>query len=192
MPRPKEFQPDEAVDRAKILFWKKGYEATSVQDLVKALRVSRGSLYGTFGDKRTLFLAALDRYVEQDIGPSMRVLRNSTAAGRERIQAFFDSVIRAIEDRGDRRGCLLCNTAVELAASDKAVAERVKAALERIGAAFAVALASDPTLPAEPERRDRRVYFLTSTMLGLYVMAKSGATPDALRAIVRVAMRGLP
>jgi TetR/AcrR family transcriptional repressor of nem operon len=192
MARPKEFLPDEAVDRAKLLFWKKGYGATSVQDLVKSLRINRGSLYGTFRDKRALFVAALDRYTEQDIGASLRVLRTSTAAGRERIQAFFDAVIRGIEDRGDRRGCLLCNTAVDEAARDAAIAEHVKAGLERIEAAFAVALASDPTLPTEPERRDRRVYFLTSTLMGIYVMTRAGATPEVLRGIVRVAMRGLP
>lgn len=192
MARPKEFLPDEAVDRAKTLFWRKGYEATSVQDLVKALRINRGSLYGTFRDKRALFLAALDRYNEQDIGAALRILHGSQVAGRERIQAFFDAVIKTIVDRGDRRGCLLCNTAIEVAPHDAVIAEHVRAGLGRIEAAFAAALAADPTLPTEPERRGRRVYFLTSTLMGLYVMAKAGATPEILRGIVRVAMRGLP
>ncbi len=191
MARPKAFDPDEALERAKALFWRKGYEATSIHDLVQALHINRGSLYATFRDKRTLFLAALDRYTEREIGAAARILRNSQAPGRERIQALFDTVIRGVEERGDRRGCFLCNTAVELAPVDPEIERRVGAAIDHLQAAFAVALAADPTVPTEPERRDRRAAFLTATLMGIYVMAKAGATPEALRGAVRVAMRGL-
>jgi TetR/AcrR family transcriptional repressor of nem operon len=191
MARHKAFDPEDTLARAVALFWRKGYEATSVADLVEALGVNRGSLYGTFHDKRTLFLAALEHYDEREIGALTRHLRNTPGPGRERIQSLFDEIIRGVEERGDRRGCLVCNTAVELAASDIEVGRRIKASQDRLTAAFSVALAADPGFPSASERRDRRAHFLTSTLMGLYVMARAGASPDTLRGIVRVAMRGL-
>lgn len=191
MARRKAFQPDEALDSALALFWRKGYEATSVADLVEALGVNRGSLYTTFKDKRSLYLAALERYDEREVGAWVRHLRNAQGPGRERIQSLFDQRIRAVEERGDRRGCLICNAAVEVAPFDSEVERQVKASHERLAAAFSVALAADPGVPTEPERRDRRAHFLTATLMGLHVMAKAGASPETLRGIVRVAMRGL-
>ena len=191
MARPKAFDPEEILQRATALFWRKGYEATSVADLVEALGINRGSLYGTFKDKHALFLAALERYDEREIGATVRHLRNTPGPGRERIQSLFDNIIRGIEERGDRRGCLICNTAVELAATDSEVEQHVKRSHERLTGAFSVALAADPGYPTEPERRDRRAHFLTATFMGVHVMAKAGATPDTLRGIVRIAMRGL-
>ena len=64
MARPKQFDRDEALERAMAVFWRRGYEGTSVRDLVEHMGINRGSLYDTFGDKRTLFLAAVDRYLE--------------------------------------------------------------------------------------------------------------------------------
>lgn len=191
MARPKAYDPEEALARATALFWRKGYEGTSVADLVSALGINRGSLYGTFKDKHALFLAALERYDEREIGAAVRHLRNTVGPGRERIQSLFDNVIRNVEERGDRRGCLVCNSAVELAATDGEVERLVKRSHERLTGAFSVALAADPGYPTEPERRDRRAHFLTATLMAVHVMAKAGATPDTLRGIVRIAMRGL-
>lgn len=191
MARPKAYDPEEVLERAMALFWRKGYEATSVADLVEALGINRGSLYGTFKDKRALFLAALERYDEREIGATVRHLRNTEGPGRERIQALFDNVIRGVEERGDRRGDLVCNTAVELAAADPEIARYVQRSHERLTGAFSVALAADPGYPTEPERRDRRAHFLTATLMAVHVMSKAGATPDTLRGIVRIAMRGL-
>lgn len=191
MARPKAFDPEDILDRATALFWRKGYEATSVADLVEALGINRGSLYGTFKDKHALFLSALERYDECEIGATVRHLRNTPGPGRERIQTMFDNVIRGVEERGDRRGCLICNTAVEQAATDFEIERRVKASHERLTGAFSMALAADPGYPSEPERRDRRAHFLTATLMGVHVMARAGATPDTLRGIVRIAMRGL-
>lgn len=191
MARPKAYDPEEALHRATALFWRKGYEGTSVADLVSGLGINRGSLYGTFKDKHALFLAALERYDEREIGAAVRHLRNTVGPGRERIQSLFDNVIRNVEERGDRRGCLVCNSAVELAATDGEVERLVKRSHERLTGAFSVALAADPGYPTEPERRDRRAHFLTATLMAVHVMAKAGATPDTLRGIVRIAMRGL-
>ncbi|MGH7002324.1 MAG: TetR/AcrR family transcriptional regulator [Alphaproteobacteria bacterium] len=191
MARPKAFNPEEALERATALFWRKGYAGASVADLVEALGVNRGSLYGAFKDKRALFLAAIERYDECEIGATVRHLRNTEGPGRDRIQSLFDGFIRNIEERGDRRGCLVCNTAVEVGGTDSAIEHHVKAVHERLAAAFSVALAADPGFPSEPERRDRRAHFLTATLMGFHVMARAGAAPETLRGVVRIAMRGL-
>jgi TetR/AcrR family transcriptional repressor of nem operon len=191
MARPRAFDPEQALDRAKHLFWRKGYEGTSVDDLVRTLGINRGSLYGTFQDKRSLFLAALDRYEQEEVGAALRILRNGTLPGRERIQALFDQVIRTVEERGDRRGCLLCNTAVELAPGDAEMERRVKASMEQLQDAFAAALAADPAVPTESVRRGRRAAFLTAALMGVHVMAKAGTDPEVLRGVVRTALRAL-
>jgi TetR/AcrR family transcriptional repressor of nem operon len=189
MARPRAFDPEEALDRAKHLFWRKGYEATSVDDLVRALGINRGSLYGTFQDKRSLFLAALDRYENEEVAAALRILRAPELSGRQRIELLFEQVIRAIEERGDRRGCLLCNTAVELATDDAEMKQRVNAGLDQLQRAFSAALAGDPARSAESNRG--AAAFLTAALMGVHVMAKAGADAETLRGAVRTAMRAL-
>ena len=80
MPRPKEFNPDDAIEKAMQVFWHKGYEATSMEDLLSAMDLNRGSLYDTFGDKRQLFLKVMDRYCTRFVGEKFSSPR-STRAG---------------------------------------------------------------------------------------------------------------
>ena len=105
MARPREFDVDEALDRATALFWTRGYEATSVQDLVDALGVNRASLYGTFGDKAQLFAAVLERYGRQ-VNEVIADALAPPASGAEAIGAWFRALIEmATQPRGPR-GCL--------------------------------------------------------------------------------------
>jgi TetR/AcrR family transcriptional repressor of nem operon len=106
MARPKEFDPDQALDRAVELFWRKGYEATSIQDLVEALGINRSSLYGTFGDKHALYLAAIDRYCEDVVAPRVAEL-DQAASPRAAIRQLFLSLPTRATRRRERRGCLL-------------------------------------------------------------------------------------
>ena len=113
MARPREFDVDEALDRATELFWTRGYEATSVQDLVDALGVNRASLYATFGDKGQLFAAVLRRYGEQVSDALLEALA-PPAAGAEAVRAWFKVLIeKATQPRGPR-GCLLLNAVSRL------------------------------------------------------------------------------
>src|SRR5438270_10929061 len=103
MARAKEFDYDEALESATRVFWEKGYEATSIQDLVAATGVNRASLYETFGDKRELFRKALERFrCAQE--KSFEQLMQDHPAGLERVRAFFRKVAR--ESLCDTRGCL--------------------------------------------------------------------------------------
>ena len=94
MARTKAFDRDAVLDRAMDLFWKQGFEATSVQQLVEVTGINRGSMYDTFGDKRELFIQALTRYADKSAMKRLEIL-NGTDKPLEGIRAFFDSIIAA-------------------------------------------------------------------------------------------------
>jgi len=112
MALPKAFDRDDVLDKATQVFWLKGYEATSIQDLVEATGINRGSLYNTFTDKAGLFGAVLGRYTDRS---SARALVANAEAGppRATIEAFFADLVDIGAADPERRGCLLTNTAVE-------------------------------------------------------------------------------
>jgi len=139
MPRPKQFDPDKILDQAMRLFWQKGYEATSIQDLVETLGVNRFSLYDSFGDKRSLFLRSLERYTDQVFARSLIELEASEL-GLVAIENYFATLARFAGSSGSRRGCLLVNTAVEQASHDRATHTYVKDQYERVEQAFKGAL----------------------------------------------------
>ena len=122
MVRHKEFDPDEAVAEAMTLFWERGYEATSVQDLVERTGVGRRSMYDTFGDKHSLYLKALDHYIGL-AEESYRRLAASAADGLAAIRSLFDILLGG--DPDDCRGCLVVNSATELGPSDSDTSERL-------------------------------------------------------------------
>src|SRR6185369_5177291 len=135
MARPREFDPDAALARAMDAFWATGYEGTSLADLVAATGLNKGSLYAAFGDKRRLYLAAIERYEREGIDRTVAALRDAEDPSTA-IAAVFDSAIAAVE-RHDRRGCLLCNASVDRAPYDPAVERRVLSALARLQRALA-------------------------------------------------------
>src|SRR5581483_7587401 len=92
MARPREFDIDEALERAMAVFWAKGYEGASLQDLLKAMRIARGSLYKAFHDKRHIYLAALDHYDRTVVEENVERLRDGQGGdGARRIRRFLDS-----------------------------------------------------------------------------------------------------
>jgi TetR/AcrR family transcriptional repressor of nem operon len=95
------------------LFWEKGYEATSVQDLVEGMGINRFSLYDTFGSKHDLFLKALDRYRDQVVTGALQAMEESDG-GLTLIRRYFDSMLRFVGSRHGWKGCLMTNSAVEL------------------------------------------------------------------------------
>jgi TetR/AcrR family transcriptional regulator, transcriptional repressor for nem operon len=117
MSRTKEFQPDQAVHKAMLLFWKQGYEATSMQTLTDTIDLSRSSLYDTFGDKHALFIRALDMYRDHMVTRMRRSL--GTAPLHEVVAALFDTFID--DEKGHERGCFMVNSVAELAPHDEMV-----------------------------------------------------------------------
>jgi TetR/AcrR family transcriptional regulator, transcriptional repressor for nem operon len=112
MPRPKNFKKEEVLQKAKELFWQKGFEATSIQDLVEHLGINKQSLYDTFGDKQTLYLSALNNYrLENELW--LNSLNLSNGSVKESFKLLFESVITGVCDDSERKGCFLTNATVE-------------------------------------------------------------------------------
>src|SRR5260370_8363930 len=148
MPRPKEFDREDALDRAMGVFWSKGYAATSVEDLVAYMGIQRGSLYGTFGDKRTLFLTALDRY-QRVVARELFEALETPGSGIEAIRRFFRLRVEGSLDRSRPYGCLVTNSAVELSRSDRGAAAQAGDPLAKLAAPFPPPLPPPPP-PATP------------------------------------------
>jgi TetR/AcrR family transcriptional repressor of nem operon len=192
MSRPKEFDRQEVLDRAIDAFWKRGYEATSVQDLVDSMGINRGSIYATFGDKHQLFLEALDRYEEVFHTKMLEALHGSKSP-RKGIERVFDTVIRECACDSGKRGCLLTNTAVELSGHDEETAQKVQLNMARLEAAFEQSLSSAKQQGEISNRRNTKALarFLTSTLQGLRVMSKVRPDRSALRDVVEVTISAL-
>lgn len=124
MARPREFDEDAVVAAAGDLFWSAGYAATSIEDLVVATGLSRGSLYGAFADKHRLYLRALDRYCAETLERFRDALRGPEVGALERLTRHV--VGTAASCGGNTRGCFLAGATAERAGTDEGVAERAR------------------------------------------------------------------
>ncbi len=139
MARTREFDPDQALDQAMALFWRKGYAATSMDDLVEETDVSRYGLYGVFGNKRELYRKALRRYSEQ-LGAQFLGDLLKPDASLPQIQHAFARLTALASSELGRRGCMLCNTATEVGAHDEEIAKEVRQLYDRVTRVFERAL----------------------------------------------------
>ena len=190
--RPKEFERDVVLDRAMHVFWSRGYEATSIQHLVDRMGIQRGSLYDTFGGKRALFLAAIDRY-DHVVTARLLAALDETASGTDAIRKFFRLKVELGAEPRRPRGCLVTNSAAELASRDRGTATRVGAVLAKIEAAFHRAVVRAQKAGEIDRTRDPRALarFLTSSAQGLSVMAKTFPEPALLDDVVTVVLAAL-
>ena len=191
MPWEKQFDRKEALDKALQAFWSRGYEPTSMQDLVDCTDVNRGSLYATFGDKRALFLEALKAYDEGR--RQMLAAFEARFPPREAIRQVFLAFTTEISERGGNRGCFLTNTALELAAHDAEIRHIVSNAQEDVEAFFARMIKKgkakgDIAAHVKPAETARG---LLSSLLGVLVLTRSRPDRQLLQAIVEDAMRRL-
>jgi AcrR family transcriptional regulator len=126
--RPREFDVDQALDKAIGTFSENGYSATSLGKLTAAMEIAEGSLYKAFRDKRGVFLAAFERYVMLRSELLTRALA-STRTGRDKVRALLTLYAESSHGTTGRRGCLVVGSAVDLASSDPDMAKRVTAVL---------------------------------------------------------------
>ena len=124
MPWEKNFDANEALTKAMHAFWSRGYEATSISDLVECMGINRGSLYATFGDKRSLFIQSLRQYSAVHLHEWIAALTKAHGPRRAIISAF-DRAVASVVKGGSRDGCFLINTALELSPHDEQVSEIV-------------------------------------------------------------------
>jgi TetR/AcrR family transcriptional repressor of nem operon len=192
MARPKSFDREQVLDRAMSVFWRKGYAATSVRDLVEVTGLNPGSLYDTFDDKHGLFLESVARYRRTVVARRLRELEGPGPA-LDRIEAFFEDVIRFSLGEGRLLGCLMTNSAIELAPRDRDAAAAVAANFTEIEAAFRRVLrrAQEAGEIAAGRPVEDLARYLTSGLQGLRVMAKAQPNEAAMRAVVRLMLAAL-
>jgi TetR/AcrR family transcriptional repressor of nem operon len=135
MARPREFEEGAVLDAAVQRFWSRGFEATSMRDLAGAMGITGASLYNAFGDKRALYRRALDHYVESTVADRMRRIEGHVPP-RAAITAFFDEIIERSLNDPQRKGCMLVNSALELAPHDPEFRQEVTEVTGRIEAFF--------------------------------------------------------
>jgi TetR/AcrR family transcriptional repressor of nem operon len=188
MVRPREFDRDEALDRATRVFWAKGYASTTTEDLLVAMNIGRQSLYNAFGDKRKLYLEALERYQKESVAGHLERLSNNTSPLRG-IESLLLGLIA--EDDGIRAlGCMGVNAVSEFGAADTelarlsgGVAPRLfKCLSERIREGQACG-ELDPDIDAR-----EAAAFLQMAMTGIQLGARAGGDVKSLRAHVRFAI----
>lgn len=129
MSRPREFETGEVLQRAMMAFWRGGYQGTGMQDLVESTGINRASLYGAFGNKQQLFLSALNRYTEICLG-RLRASLESASTPIAGIRRMLDDFMAGTSEA--QRGCLLYNTALEVASHDEEIRNQVENGLKRI------------------------------------------------------------
>lgn len=193
MPRPRQFEPNHVLEKAMQRFWERGYRATSVEDLVKATGVHPGSLYGAFrGGKRALFLGSLERYSKLVVPQKLGELEGPDASIAQ-IRAYFDGLVEDLLTPEGRQGCLLVNSAIELAAQDGEVAAVVRGHHLRLERSFTAALRTARRRHEIPTSVDplgaARLFVATSQ--GLMVIGKTNPDEEVLRVIVANAFTGL-
>lgn len=192
MARTKEFDPDEVLQAALELFWERGYETTSMADLVAHLGVARASLYATFGSKRDLYLKALDRYRDQT---DPRVVERLSQPGPvlPAVRALLTSYAEESLSDERRRGCMIVNAAVEGMAGDAGVAHRVEGSwtcLESVLASALTRARAQGELPADRDPREL-AGFLLVMLQGLRVVGRGRPDPVRVRGAVERAMAAL-
>ncbi len=186
MARPRQFDPEEVLDRSMHAFWERGYRETSVDDLVSATGVRAGSLYHAFpGGKHGLFLEALERYSDLVVHEKLGALERP-GAGLAELRAYFDGLVDDLTLPEGRVGCLMVNSTVELAAVDSEVGEMVREHMRRLERNAQRALRNAKRRGEVPPEVDPRAKAtqLMATGMGLMVVGKTDPGRKVLETIV--------
>ncbi len=190
--RTRQFDVEEALDRALEVFWAHGYEGARLPELTRAMGINRPSLYAAFGNKEQLFRKALDRYLAGPMSFLTEALNKPTA--RDVVEAIFSGFLRMQRNRDKPRGCLAVSGA--LACGEQA--EVVRRELAKLRQAAVTALrgrfeqaAQDGDLAADADCATLARYVAT-VLNGLAVQSASGATEKELRLVSAQAMKAWP
>ena len=187
--RPREFVLEEVLDKALTLFSERGYHATSVDDLKSAIGLTTGSIYKAFGDKRTLFLAALDRYVATRQERLLQQISHGKS-GYQKLEIMLRFYVGSAIGADGARGCMVVGTATDLSSLDQEFADKVTAAFTRNESMLKQMLLlgkQDGSLRADIEV-DAAAYFLLCLLQGMRVVGKVGASREKMMAVVDQAL----
>lgn len=184
MPWVKDFDVDAAVDRAKEVFWAKGYEATSMADLTKAMQINKGSLYNAFGNKKALFTRALLKYDRENRQATLKQLE-AMEEPVTAIRTLFDGLVAESQTDKERKGCLLVNTALDLPNQSEEVQRMVTSALEEFEQFFVRMIERAQARGEVSEKLDagEAAKSLLTQVVGLRVLARGVFDSQSLKAI---------
>jgi len=191
MGRRLEFEPSEAVQKAMMVFWQKGYERTSVADIEAGTGVGRKSLYRTFRDKKELFIAALGNYrvfmVQENLAPLLK-----TGADLSDVETLLNKLSSLGGTPQGGMGCLICNTAVELGNDMPEAARHVEMYFGQIRAAMLNALegaVAKGQIVLADEELPREANFLLGIVQSLCMLGRSGSSRETLEDVARCALK---
>ncbi|MCX4544891.1 TetR/AcrR family transcriptional regulator [Streptomyces sp. NBC_01565] len=185
MGRPKQFDPDAAVEQAMQVFWRKGYAASTPQDLVDALGIGKGSLYNAFGSKHALFELALRRYRDSQALALVELLEEPGPV-KARLRRTLELLAEMDLADPDRRGCLAVNTAAELAGTDEVATGLVRRMFDRTEGAFRALIEEGQRSGEIAPGRDPAALgsMLLNTVVGLRLMARVAEGPGRLTRVI--------
>jgi AcrR family transcriptional regulator len=191
--RPRSFDREQALERAMLVFWKHGYEATSLNDLTRAMGINPPSLYAAFGDKEQLFLAAIEKY---RCGPGARAggILTEAPTAREAIARLLHSTVTELSNRAHPPGCMVITSAVNCG-DDSARVQRVLAEFRaQSEAALTARIAhgiAGGELPADSDAAGLAAFYMT-VIEGMSLQSRDGVGRARLAAIAEAAMRAWP
>lgn len=192
MARQRQFDQRDVLERALPVFWRTGYSATSIGDIVTATGVNRYGLYSAFGEKHELFVQVMDHYSKKNIdfllGPMER-----QSAGMKEIDRYFTLLTESIPSPGERLGCLIGNASIELVKPHEHIAHRIQQHFERMRRAFENALQGayaerTEVLPSVPKLAD----YLVGIAMGYLLCSKAGLSDERIRNFVESSLELLP
>lgn len=193
MGRPRKFDENQVLESVREQFWNRGYAATSVQDLMGATGLGKGSLYGAFGDKRQLFLQVLDSYRDEQLN-SVRTILTGPGTAMERLTCFIEGAAKGFTEDPQRRGCFMVNSTSELHSQEPDVASRARTTYQAVEDLLIACVKEaqreevlDPDV--DPQALGRLLLAVTQ---GIEFLAKTNMDGSALLQIGRVALSQLP
>ena len=184
----KQFNVDYVLDKAMEVFWQKGYEGTSVQDLTKATGLGRGSLYGAFGDKEQLFITVLDRYADKFQEEIVKQLDNRDPYVA--LVGMFEIMIKRMSNPSYPRGCLNTNTSVGMSGKSEMIERKIAERLGGLESAIYLVLRKAQVEKKLSEEKDIRALarFFVGVSQGMAVLNKTFSDPSVIRDVAQVAL----
>ncbi len=185
--RPREFDEDQVLSAIMTLFWKQGYEATGLSDIMQATGLQKGSLYKAYGSKRHMYVCSLEHYEKQVVDGAVESLTSSDVNPRDQLYGFLSAPIDAVWNQRDRRGCFLCNASADDAAMDDETQRLILRGYAKLEKALTVPIKA--LHPGWPKSRvTQSAQLLLSLYSGLRVMARASVDRNRLEGARDAAM----
>ena len=188
MARPRSFDPDEALDLARDVFWQNGFQGTSLDDITAATGLAKPSLYAAFGDKNALFLKVLDRYHASIVANAERALSQGPSA-RDAIERWLTGFVPYCSGTKGIRGCLSVNTAADGISDQKDVRDRVERFNRKLEQLLGNRLRADRAQFSDAFDPDAAAHTIMAIYLGLMIMAKDAPAAARVRATLNQALK---